>query len=83
MMVNQFVVNVMRKHVFQDVSNVENLWMVNILLSMVIIIIKDVLFAQDVENHSKVRIAKLEDLNNAIVNLNKLSEIYSIERVFK
>lgn len=31
----------------------------------------------------KLQVAKLEDLNNAIVNLNKLSEIYSIERVFK
>lgn len=31
----------------------------------------------------KLQVAKLEDLNNAIVNLNKISEIYSIERVFK
>ena len=31
----------------------------------------------------KLQVAKLEDLNNAIINLNKISEIYSIERVFK
>lgn len=31
----------------------------------------------------KLQVANLDDLNHAIVNLNKISEIYNIERVFK
>lgn len=31
----------------------------------------------------KLQVASLDDLNQAIINLNKLSEIYSIERIFK
>lgn len=31
----------------------------------------------------KLQVSSVDDLNHAIVNLNKLSEIYSIERIFK
>lgn len=31
----------------------------------------------------KLQVAQIEDLHNAIINLNKISEIYNIERVFK
>ena len=31
----------------------------------------------------KLQVSNLDDLNLAIVNLNKISEIYNIERVFK
>lgn len=31
----------------------------------------------------KLQVANIEDLNQAILNLNKISEVYSIERVFK
>lgn len=31
----------------------------------------------------KLQVANLIDLNNTILNLNKMSEIYDIERIFK